>query len=143
MPRVGSLRTERAVSEPESTGGPLAGGGWVNGRGDDQMILLKLQAHMVEFFTSFEWWKTEPHDELVDGGAFCLAELGRLYAVYLPHGGAVTLALEAGRYQAMWFNARTGAFSAAPEAEGPNWTSPAAADGGDWAILLRKVEIRP
>jgi hypothetical protein len=122
---------------------PDAGGGWVNGRGDDAMVLLKLQAHMVEFFTSFEWWKAEPHDELVDSGAFCLAEPGRLYAVYLPHGGAVTVTLEAGRYEVSWFNARTGVFSDTPAAEGPKWTSPAAADDGDWALLLRKVEARP
>jgi len=25
--------------------------------------------HLVDFFTSFEWWKTEPHDELVNNGA--------------------------------------------------------------------------
>src|SRR2546425_8095048 len=52
------------------------------------------RSHMVDFFTSFEWWKTEPHDELVNNGAFCLAEPGKLYAVYLPTGGAVTLRLE-------------------------------------------------
>jgi hypothetical protein len=44
-------------------------------------------AHIVDFFTSFEWWKTSPHDELVNNGAFCLAEPGRLYVTYLPHGG--------------------------------------------------------
>ena len=30
------------------------------------MILLKGYEHMVDFFTSFDWWKTEPHDELVN-----------------------------------------------------------------------------
>ncbi len=117
---------------------PDTGGGWVNGRGDPTMVLLKLHAHMVDFFTSFEWWKTEPHDELVDKGAFCLAEPGRVYAIYLPHGGAVTAALEPARYEAKWFNARTGALAAAPAAEGPKWTSPPAADDGDWALLLKR-----
>src|SRR5437867_13129334 len=37
------------------------GGGWINGRGDDSMIMLKGYEHMVDFFTSFEWWKTGPH----------------------------------------------------------------------------------
>ena len=55
---------------------PDTGGGWINGRGDDTMIMLKGYAHMVDFFTSFEWWKTEPHDELVNNGAYCLAEPG-------------------------------------------------------------------
>ena len=45
---------------------PDTGGGWINGRGDDTMVMLKGYAHMVDFFTSFEWWKTDPHDDLVD-----------------------------------------------------------------------------
>ena len=44
---------------------PDSGGGWRNGRGDDTMTMLRGYAHMVDFFTMFEWWKTEPHDELV------------------------------------------------------------------------------
>ncbi len=77
---------------------PDTGGEWVNGRGDDTMIMLKGYAHMVHFFTSFEWWKTEPHDELVNNGNFCLAESGRVYVVYLPNGGSVHLKLEQARY---------------------------------------------
>ncbi len=63
---------------------------------------------MVDFLTSFEWWKTEPHDELVDAGNWCLAEPGRTYAVYLPKAGKVTVRLDAGRYHAEWFNPMTG-----------------------------------
>ncbi|MEJ2703646.1 MAG: DUF4038 domain-containing protein [Sedimentisphaerales bacterium] len=38
-----------------STGiGPDTGGGWVNGRGDDTMVMLKGYGHMVDFLTSFE-----------------------------------------------------------------------------------------
>src|ERR1051326_8412953 len=36
---------------------PDTRGGWINGRGDDTMITR--YEHMVGFFTSFEWWKTE------------------------------------------------------------------------------------
>jgi hypothetical protein len=99
--------------------------------------MLRGYAHLVDFFTAFEWWKTEPHDEIVAGGAFCLAEPGRLYVVYLPRGGKATLRLPPGRYQAVWFNARNGRYTAAPAAQGPQWTSPAAPDDGDWAILLK------
>ncbi len=66
---------------------PDTGGGWMNGRGDDTMTMFLGYGHMVDFITSFEWWKTEPHDELVDNGNYCLAEPGRTYAVYLPKGG--------------------------------------------------------
>jgi hypothetical protein len=117
---------------------PDTGGGWVNGRGDDSMVMLKGYAHIVSFFTGFEWWKTDPHDELVDNDAYCIAEPGRLYAVYLPKGGKVAVKLEAGRYKSSWFNPRSGETKELPAAEGPVWTSPDSPDSGDWALLLKK-----
>jgi hypothetical protein len=117
---------------------PDTGGGWVNGRGDGSMVMLQGYARIVDFFAGFEWWKTDPHDELVSDGAYCLAEPGKLYAIYLPHGGKTTAKLDTGRYSAAWFNPRTGEKKALPEAEGPKWTSPTAPDNGDWALLLKK-----
>jgi len=116
---------------------PDTGGGWVNGRGDDTMTMLSGYAHMVDFFASFEWWKTEPHDELVGGGAWCLADPGRIYAVYLPKGGTVTVRLRPGRYRAEWFSAFTGKVVPIGVIDGPNWTSPSAPDSSDWALLLQ------
>ena len=118
---------------------PDTGGGWVNGRGDDSMTLLKLQALMVKFFETLPWWTLEPHDELVaDKGAFCLARPGDLYVIYLPHGGTATVTLEAGEYEAAWYNPRTGKWSDAGKASGPKWTSPATADNEDWALTLTR-----
>jgi hypothetical protein len=116
---------------------PDTGGGWVNGRGDASMVMLEGYARIVDFFTSFEWWKTEPHDDLVDGGNFCLAEPGKVYAVYLPRGGSVTVKLKAGKYRAHWFNPRTGEKKSLPAVEGESWTSPKSTDTDDWALLLR------
>jgi len=118
---------------------PDTGGGWVNGRSDDSTTMLVGYSHMVDFFTGFEWWKTEPHDELVDNGAWCLAEPGQTYAVYLPHGGTVTVKLEPGRYRAQWFSAFTGEVVPIGTVDGPSWTSPKAPDTNDWALLLQKV----
>jgi len=117
---------------------PDTGGGWINGRGDDTMVMLKGYEHMVDFFTSFEWWKTEPHDELVNNGAYCLAKPGETYAVYLPKGGDVSIKLEPGTYEAQWFNAFTGETTPLPPAEGPVWTSPKAPGWLDWACLLQR-----
>jgi hypothetical protein len=117
---------------------PDTGGGWINGRSDDTTSMLAGYAHMVDFFTSFEWWKTEPHDELVNAGNWCLAELGRTYAVYLPNAGKATVRLEPGQYKAEWFDPMTGEVIPIGAAEGPVWTSPAAPGRNDWALLLRK-----
>jgi Putative collagen-binding domain of a collagenase len=96
---------------------------------------------MVHLFTSFEWWKTEPHDELVNNGAFCLAETGRLYLVYLPRGGDFIVRLEPGRYWAKWFNPRNGEYSTAGIAEGATWHSPLASDNEDWVLLLTRTQV--
>jgi hypothetical protein len=126
---------------------PDTGGGWVNGRGDATMVLLQKNAHIVEFFTSFAWWTTEPHDDLVDGGAFCLADPGRIYAVYLPMGRKVNVQLQPGSYEARWFNPRDGKTKAlprverSPDAAGSSWAAPEAPDYGDWALLLLKEKV--
>lgn len=123
---------------------PDTGGGWVNGRGDDTMVLLRGHAHMTEFFTSFPWWATEPHDELVDGGAFCLADPGRHYALYLPMGRKVNVKLQPGQYEARWFNPRTGKTTPLPsvthQGGGAAWAAPEPPDHGDWALLLKTPE---
>ncbi len=122
---------------------PDTGGGWVNGRGDDTMVMLQGYAHIAEFFDRFPYWQTEPHDELVDGGAFCLAEPGRVYAVYLPMGRPVHVQLASGTYKTMWFDPRTGkthALTAVEQTDGAHsaWTTPQPPDAGDWGLLLMR-----
>jgi len=117
---------------------PDTGGGWLNGRGDDTMTMFEGYAHMVDFFTSFEWWKTAPHDELVNNGNYCLAKPGEIYAIYLPRAGSVTVRLQPGNYDARWWNATTGEKTALPpvNTNGASWTSPPASGSNDWAMLL-------
>jgi hypothetical protein len=117
---------------------PDTGGGWMNGRGDDTMTMLVGYAHMVDFFTSFEWWKTEPHDELVNNGAYCLAKLGEIYVIYLPRGGNVDVKLESGKYDAVWVSALSGERIVLPDIQEGVWHSPEAPDRHDWALLLRR-----
>ncbi len=135
---------------------PDTGGGWINGRGDDTMVMLKAYEHMVDFFTSFEWWKTEPHDELVNNGAYCLAKPGEIYAVYIPVRplcgnrehfgyqaacGDVSIKLEPGAYSARWFGASTGEIvPQLPVQGGTAWRIPQPPGWLDWALLLQKTE---
>jgi hypothetical protein len=118
---------------------PDFGGGWLNGRGDDTQTMFLGYGHIVDFFAAFEWWKTNPHDELVNNNAYCLADPGKTYAVYLPHGGQVTVQLQPGRYRATWFSAMTGEKIDLSPADGPGWTSPVAPDPYDWALLLQSM----
>jgi hypothetical protein len=140
MSMAGCYQTTGETAKRGTGVPPDTGGGFVNGRGDDTMVMLKGYAHMVRFFTSFDWWKTEPDDELVNNGAFCIAETGKAYVVYLPNGGSVTVKLVSTRYDANWFNPRNGEYLKSGIAEGTTWTSPAAPDHQDWVLLLTKSE---
>lgn len=102
------------------------------------MTMFLGYGHLVDFITGFEWWTTDPHDELVDNGAYCLAKPGEIYAIYLPQGGKVTLKLEPGVYDASWFSALSGEKIVLPAATGPSWSSPETPDKNDWALLLQK-----
>jgi hypothetical protein len=118
---------------------PDTGGGWVNGRGDKTMTLLEGYGHVLEFMTRFAWWKAEPHDELVDQGNYCLAEPGVAYALYLPHGGSVTVQLQGGPYKCVLFDPLTRNSKPLADVKVLAWTSPALPEQQDWAILLSRM----
>jgi Domain of unknown function (DUF5060)/Protein of unknown function (DUF4038) len=119
---------------------PDTGGGWMNGRGDDTMTMLVGYAYIVDFFTSFPWWQTQPHDELVNSGNYCLAQPGEMYVLYAPRGGAVTVALHPGKYRVDLLNAVTGERTQLPDiTAGSTWTAPMLAVTSDWALLLRRL----
>jgi hypothetical protein len=138
---AGAYQTTGETAKRGTGVAPDSGGGWVNGRGDSTMTMLRGYAHMVALFTSLEWWKADPHDELVNNGAMCLAEKGTFYVVYLPHGGSVTLTLEPGVYEMRWFNPRTGQYQPLPDAAGSAWTSPIAPDSQDWVVRAQRVGV--
>jgi len=94
---------------------------------------------MMHFFASVEWWKTEPYFELVNNGTFCLDEPGRLYVIYIIHGGDITAKLDHGRYEVKRFNLRNGDNLDASVAYRPDWTSPSAKDRSGWVILMKSL----
>ena len=116
------------------------GGGWINGRGDDAMVMLKGYGHIVDFFTSIPWWTTNPNNNLVDNQALCLADPGKVYIVYIAQGGKIQIEMLSGQYTAKWFNPRNGAWTLLPavEVKRRSWTSPEAENSEDWVLLLRK-----
>jgi len=140
MAMAGTYQTTGERADRGTGWGPDTGGGWINGRGDDTMVMLAGYARMVDFFTGFEWWRLEPRNELVTHGLLCLAEPGQRYVVYFRWKMPAAIRLEPGRYRARWYNPRTGDWVGIGIVEGPSWTSPAPADGEDWALLLEKTD---
>ena len=113
-------------------------GGWVTGRGSDDMILLSLQQHLYDFWTAREWWRMEPQKSTVPEGVPCLGIPGQTYVIYLVTGAPVTLTLPEGDYTARWYDRRTGAYAQAGPVRTSTWRSPAAPDRGDWILLLER-----
>jgi len=96
-------------------------------------------SNLARFIRSLPFWRMTPHPELAST-KFCLAELGRTYAVYAPQGGRVYLDLTKieGKFKARWFNPRTGewvdgGFISAGSVE--EFTAP---DGNDWVLLVQR-----
>jgi hypothetical protein len=145
----------------DGTGAGLdTGGGWVNGRGNDQMTMLVGYRHMKKFFENMEWWRLQPASDVIEeskrsvakGPAsdgkppaipvlkpdpMCLMEVGKRYVVYLPQGGSVRLKLEPGKYTLRWFDPRNGTTSGNKPIEVTSvWDSPPAPSAEDWVLVL-------
>ncbi len=145
MTMAGGYQTTGERANDGTGAGPDTGGGWVNGRGNEQMTMLLGYRHMVAFFTSIPWWELEPRDDLAGAGTLLLARQGTRYVAYVRTGGNAAFTLAAGAYRATRFNCRTGRSHALPDVEqktdGP-WESPVAPDAGDWALLLEVIVPR-
>jgi hypothetical protein len=103
--------------------------------GDEQLAVA------WEHMSGYEYWKMEPHNELVAGGdeAYCLAQPGSQYMVYAPAGGKVVLDLSAagGELTARWFNPRDGSYGE-PFALAGGQSATAIAPGRDnWVLSIR------
>lgn len=102
------------------------------------------------------FWRLQPFDGIT-GEAQALAVRGERYALYLPHGGSVSVDLGAlpGSVTARWFNPRDGRWGWAPAALGAVATAAGntTAEGGgrreftapdahDWALVITPTVAR-
>jgi hypothetical protein len=98
------------------------------------------------FMETLPFWQMEPADDVVLAGrAFVLARRGHIYALYLPDGGELELALPPGPWRAEWWspeNGRDGVFVAGGvHAGGRTVLEPPSP--GDWALRLLPAEDAP
>ncbi len=103
--------------------------------GDEQLAIA------WEHMAGYEYWKMEPHNELVAGSdeAYCLAEPGRQYMVYAPDGGQIVLNLSEAEseLQARWFNPRDGSYGEQFSLAGGQSVKTSAPGGEDWVLSIR------
>jgi hypothetical protein len=65
MVMAGGYQTTGERANTGTGWGADTGGGWINGRGDDSMVMLQGYGYMVDFFTSIPWWTLNPDDDLI------------------------------------------------------------------------------
>lgn len=113
-------------------------GGWITGRGNKEMQMLQGYAVLRDFFERLPWWRLDPRPDLVSDNAFCLAEPGKLYVIYLPKGGSCDIQLEQAPYSIRWFDPRSGRYESLKDENAPaeRWISPTASDNEDWVMIL-------
>jgi hypothetical protein len=98
-------------------------------------------AALHDFFNNLPFWRLDPFSG-VAGDAVALADLGKTYVVYFPHGGTASLDLTVSKTSLMarWFNPCTGQFLeefSVPKTNRRDFTAPA---DGDWTLLLRQKD---
>jgi hypothetical protein len=76
----------------------------------------------------------------VTGDAVSLAEVGKTYVIYLPHGGTTTLDLTGvtGSFTARWFDPRSGKSGDPFVVSGDGKRTLEAPDAKDWVVQLTR-----
>ncbi len=97
---------------------------------------------MADFIdkAAVRFWRMAPHDELLlerSECVYCLAEPGTEYLVYFAQGGSAGVAPIGGRYEASWFDPRTGLSASAEGRNGQGRVVFAAPDDNDWVLHIR------
>jgi hypothetical protein len=137
---AGAYQTTGERADFGTGAGEDSGGGWINGRGNDQMIMLKYYQIMKETFEKTEYWKLSPANQLVSYGNLCLANIGQEYLIYsrLPHCRVV---LPPNLTFAVWMiNPRTGEQKQLPDcksADNGAWQYPQEMNE-HWVFILKK-----
>ncbi len=94
-------------------------------------------SYLYDFFNTLPYWKMRPFSG-VKGDAVALADRGKTYVVFLPHGGEVTFDLEeSAQLEQRWFNPRTGEFCKIKAIHGNGKQKFKAPDDNDWTLLLK------
>jgi hypothetical protein len=138
---AGGYQTTGEKAGDGTGAGSNSGGGWINGRGNENMTMLKYYAIMKNVFESVEYWNLEPHNELVPYGDLCLANPGREYLAYIrTHHGRVTLN-QGEKYSVTMINPQTGEKKILPDltVENSGWHYPKELTEY-WAVILKRIE---
>jgi len=108
---------------------------------EDEGAAAQLAA-LHDFFTALPFWQLEPFAGARGNDVVALAEPGKIYMVYLPHGGQAKLDLRqaSGNFSARWFNPRDGKTGEPFAIAGDGTRAIESPDRQDWALILKRAE---
>jgi hypothetical protein len=82
MYMAGCYQTTGERADTGTGWGPDTGGGWINGRGDESMVMLKGYGRIVDFFTSIRWWELEPNNDFFEAPRVSSVRSELMHIVY-------------------------------------------------------------
>lgn len=96
------------------------------------------------FFSALPYWRMQPSALVAGKNVLVLADSGRIYVGYFPHGGSAELDLSSakGTLTARWFSPVTGEFRTGSTVPGGSRQRFDAPDMNDWALLLQATDAR-
>ena len=94
---------------------------------------------LAKFMRSLPFWRMKPHPELAST-KICLADLGQVYAAYVPNGGTVwvDLAKTEATFKFQWFNPRAGNWLEGGMVKGGVRREFQTPDSNDWVLLVSR-----
>ena len=140
---AGGYQTTGERADRGTGAGNDSGGGWINGRGDSTMTMLKYYAHMRHIFEQVTYWEMTPRPDLVNYGNLCLAKVGKEYLIYARTGSCrLELPPDSGHFAVWKINPQTGeTASLAPclASENGAWQYPQGLES-DCVFILRRSD---
>jgi hypothetical protein len=114
---AGAYQTTGETAEYGTGAGENTGGGWINGRGNNKMTMLRYYRIMKDCFEKTRYWELEPSNDLISFGNMCLANPGKEYLIYTR---AQHCRLQLGpneKYTVMMIDPQTGEETRLPDAD--------------------------
>ena len=116
MCMTGSYQTTGETAEYGTGAGEDSGGGWINGRGNEKMTMLKFYQIMKNVFEQLPYWNMKPDIKAVNSGNLCISIPDQQYLLYARlHYARISLK-KGDRYSVKMINPETGIETLLPEA---------------------------
>lgn len=138
---AGAYQTTGETAEFGTGAGDDSGGGWINGRGNSRMTMLKYYKTLKDCFEQLPYWEMEPYNQAVSFGNLCLAKPGQAYMIYSRVQHCRLVIGKSEKYSVTMTDPQSGERTALPDADGAEneaWTYPYNLEKPMVFILIRK-----